>query len=189
MTSLAIFNRRELACVAFYLSFHFSTCVLLAFYLRSLVFTCVHLCSLVFTCVPLVYHLCSLVFICVLLVFTCVLLVFICLHLCSLVFICVLFVFTCVLLVFYLCSTCVHLCSLVFLLVWCFRPDRFSELCENSRLSSHQLLKWELTARKPHLRNHYGSYTCKRNILPLCRPGYLLSQVRFLACQFYPLKI
>ena len=128
MTSLAIFNCHESACVSFHLSFHFFTCV-------PLVFTCVHLCSLVFTCV----HLCSLVFTCV--------------HLCSLVFTFVLLVFTCVSFVFHLCSayvhlcsTCVHLCSLVFtcvqlcsfvfLLVWCFRLDHAARLpCSKSKVS------------------------------------------------------
>ena len=81
MTFLAIFLH-ESACVAFDLSFHFSTCVPLVFYL----------CSLVFTCVPICVHLCSLVslpvFICVLLVFISVLLVLISV---LLVFICVVF--------------------------------------------------------------------------------------------------
>ena len=134
---------RRSACVAFHLSFHFFTCVLLAFYLCSPVFhlcsTCVHLCStcahFCFTCVPLVFHLCST---CVPLVFTCVHLCSTCVHLCSTcvqlcstcVHLCSL-VFTCVQscsVVFYLCSTCVYLCSLVFfvfLLAWCFRLDLY----------------------------------------------------------------
>ena len=65
MTPFAIFNLHESACVAFHLSFHFSTCILQ-------LFTCVHLCSLVFICI----HLCS----------TCVHLCSTCVHLCSLVF-------------------------------------------------------------------------------------------------------
>ena len=74
------FQQPRNGCVAFHLSFHFSTCVPLVF----------HLCS---TCVPPVFYFCSFVFILCSFVFICVHLcsfVFylcsICVHLCSFVF-------------------------------------------------------------------------------------------------------
>ena len=70
--------------------------------------------------------------------------------------------------------------------------QRFSELCENLRVSSHQILTSELTVWKPRLRNHCSLCnnisTCTSKHPPLYVTGDSLSQVRFLTCQFYQSK-
>ena len=70
--------------------------------------------------------------------------------------------------------------------------QRFSELCENLRVSSDQILTLELTGWKPRLRNHCSSCnnisTCTSKHPPLYVTGDSLSQVRFPTCQFYQSK-
>ena len=70
--------------------------------------------------------------------------------------------------------------------------QRFSELCENLRVSSHQILTLELTGWKPRLRNHCSSCNnisiCTSKHPPLYVIGDSLSQVRFPSCQFYQSK-
>ena len=70
--------------------------------------------------------------------------------------------------------------------------QRFSELCENLRVSSHQILTSELTGWKPRLPNHYSSCnnisTCTSKHPPFYVTGDSLSQVRFPTCQFYQSK-
>ena len=72
------------------------------------------------------------------------------------------------------------------------RLQRFSELCENLRVSSHQILTSELTGWKPRLRNHCSSCnnisTCTSKHPSFYVTGDSLSPVRFSTCQFYQSK-
>ena len=65
--------------------------------------------------------------------------------------------------------------------------QRFSELCENLRVSSHQILTSELTGWKPRLCNHCSSCnnisTCTRNIRP-----FMLLVIHYLKCGFRPVN-
>ena len=73
--------------------------------------------------------------------------------------------------------------------MWILGFQRFSELCENLRVSSHQILTSELTGWKLRLRNHCSSCnntsTCTSKHPPLYVTGDSLFQVRFPTCQFY----
>ena len=70
--------------------------------------------------------------------------------------------------------------------------QRFSELCENLRVSSQQILTSELTGWKPRLCNHCSSYnnisTCTSKHPSFYVTGDSLSPVRFPTCQFYQSK-
>ena len=77
-------------------------------------------------------------------------------------------------------------------LIDCHLLQRFSELCENLRVPSHQILTSELTDWKPRLRNHCSSCNNISNCISKHPPFYVtgdsLSQVRFPTCQFYQSK-
>ena len=70
--------------------------------------------------------------------------------------------------------------------------QRFSELCENLRVSSNQVLTSELTGWKPRLRNHCSSCNNISTSTSKHRSFYVtgdsLSPVRFPTCQFYQSK-
>ena len=62
---------------------------------------------------------------------------------------------------------------------------RFSELCKNSRISSHQILILELTGWKPRFIAVNKAIVLVPPLYVTGGHGHSLSQVRFPTCQFY----